>query len=70
MIRIPTGTIPANTARCVSIAFGLASLAAARLLPQYSPLFDTIGKVLTALGITLGNAATAPVNGSQVQVPK
>lgn len=61
MIRIPTGPVPAKTARTVSIVFGVASLVASQLLPQYSPLLGTIGKLLTALGITLGNAATDPI---------
>jgi len=57
MIRIPTGPIPAKYARTAAVVFGVGSLVAHQLAPQFLPQLGIIGQILTALGITLGNAA-------------
>jgi 4-hydroxybenzoate polyprenyltransferase len=54
MIRIPTGPVPKNTARTVSLVLGVLAGVASFLAPQYSGLLREIGMVLTPLGITLG----------------
>lgn len=57
MIRIPTGPVPAKYARAATLAFGVGSLVVHQLAPQFLPQLGVIGQILTALGITLGNAA-------------
>lgn len=54
MIRIPTGTVPKNTARNVTFLLGLASLIASIFAPQYSEAIQKVGIGLTGLGLTLG----------------
>jgi hypothetical protein len=54
MIRIPTGPIPAKYARSASLLAGVGALLVSFFKPAFSPLY---GSVLTALGITLGDAS-------------
>ena len=66
MIRIPTGPVPAKTARTVAIVLGAATGLVSLFVPQYSPLLRELAGVLAALGITVGNSA--PVE--PVRVPR
>lgn len=54
MIRIPTGSVPKNTARVGSLLLGIATLVTSLFLPQYARVVAEVGGVLTALGLTLG----------------
>ncbi|HKY41388.1 MAG TPA: hypothetical protein VJN18_35890 [Polyangiaceae bacterium] len=56
MIRIPTGKVPANTARNLSLFLGVVFAGVSFALPQYAPLLREIATALGALGITLGDA--------------
>ena len=56
MIRIPTGPIPAKYARTAAVVFGVGSLVVHQLAPQFIPQLGILGQILTALGITLGDA--------------
>jgi len=53
-MHIPTGPIPAKYARTASLLAGIGALVVSALKPTLSPLY---GAVLTALGITLGDAS-------------
>lgn len=58
MIRIPTGKVPKNTARTVSMVLGIAGVVVSfvpALAPFAVPLRE-LGAVLAALGLTLGKA--------------
>ena len=54
MLRIPTGKIPKNTARTISILAGFASGIASLLWPAQSTLFRELGIAGVALGTALG----------------
>lgn len=54
MIRVPTGAMPKNTARTLSLIFGVATVAVSFLAPQYSTLLRELGIGLSGLGLTLG----------------
>ena len=56
MIRIPTGTIPKNTARNISLVLGLLTGAASVVAPQYSGILRELAALLAGLGLTLGKA--------------
>lgn len=56
MIRIPTGTMPKNTARTLTLILGVAGLAVSFvpvLAPFAVPLRE-LGALLSGLGLTLG----------------
>jgi len=55
MIRIPTGPVPAKTARTISLGLGVASLVANHYFPQFLPQLGSIGSILSLLGLTLGD---------------
>lgn len=58
MIRIPTGKVPKNTARTVTLLLGLASIATS-FVPVLAPFATAVreaGALLTGLGLTLGSA--------------
>ncbi len=54
MIRIPTGSVPKNTARVGTFVLGVATLAASLFFPQYTRTIAEVGSILAALGLTLG----------------
>ncbi len=56
MIRIPTGALPKDKARTISLLLGLATIATSfvPLLAPYAGAVREVGALLTALGITLG----------------
>lgn len=53
-IRIPTGSVPKNTARNVSFVLGLATLIVSFFAPQYADHLQKVGALLGGLGLTLG----------------
>lgn len=56
MIRIPTGTVPKNTARTVTLILGVAGIAVS-FVPALAPLrvpLRELGILLGGLGLTLG----------------
>lgn len=55
-IRIPTGSVPKNTARNVSFLLGLATLVVSFFAPQYTDQLQKLGALLGGLGLTLGKA--------------
>ncbi len=57
-IRIPTGTVPKNTARTVTFLLGVASLAVSFFPPlaPYASHVRDLGYLLSGLGLTLGKA--------------
>ena len=56
MIRIPTGKVPKNTARSISIFLGVVAGALSAAFPAHSTLFREIGIGLGALGVALGGS--------------
>lgn len=66
MIRIPTGPIPAKTARTVAIVFGAVAGLVSLFVPQYSGVLRGAAEVLALLGITVGDSAKP----EPVKVPK
>ena len=61
MIHIPTGPLPAKTARTVSFVLGAAAVLLAHFKPDFLPLFTSAAQWLLPLGITLGQSPAAPV---------
>lgn len=57
MIKIPTGPIPAKTARTVAIVLGAATGLVSLFVPQYSGVLRQIAEVLGLLGVTVGDAS-------------
>lgn len=57
MIRIPTGPVPAKTARTVTILLGAITALVSIFLPQYAAPLREAGAVLGALGLTVGDAS-------------
>lgn len=55
-IRIPTGAVPKNTARNVSLVLGVISLVLQHFAPQFVPFVTELGSYLLPLGLTLGKA--------------
>ncbi len=55
-IRIPTGSVPKNTARNVSFVLGLAGVVVSFFLPQYADHLQKLGALLGGLGLTLGKS--------------
>lgn len=54
MIRIPTGAMPKNTARTLSLIFGVATVVVSFFAPQYATLLRELGIAASGLGLTLG----------------
>ena len=67
MLRIPTGKVPKNYARTISLALGVAGLAAS-FIPALAPFavpIRELSALLGGLGLTLGSAGP-----QKVSVPK
>lgn len=56
MIRIPTGSMPKNTARTLTLIVGLAGIATSfvPVLAPFAVAVREVGALLTGLGLTLG----------------
>lgn len=61
MIRIPTGPVPAKTARTISTLLGITAALLHYFKPELLPALTGVAQWLLPLGITLGQAPAVPV---------